>query len=36
MFGYSRAAYFEFGALEGAKQNLERLGEFTEVGSVIS
>jgi len=26
----------EFGALEGAKQNLERLGEFTEVGSVIS
>lgn len=26
----------EFGALEGAKQNLERLGEFIEVGSVIS
>lgn len=26
----------EFGALEGAKQNLERLGEFTELGSVIS
>ncbi len=26
----------EFGALEGAKQNLERLGEFTEAGSVIS
>jgi uncharacterized protein YndB with AHSA1/START domain len=26
----------EFGALEGAEQNLERLGEFTELGSVIS
>ena len=26
----------EFGALEGAKQNLERLGEFTEAGSVSS
>lgn len=26
----------EYGALEGAKQNLERLGEFTELGNVIS
>ncbi|MBE2218231.1 MAG: SRPBCC family protein [Ignavibacteria bacterium] len=26
----------EFGALEGAEQNLERLSEFTELGSVIS